>query len=500
MRPDSLCRIPDFRTLFTATALTQLGTNVGYVAVPLVAVEALGAGPGQAGLLATLSTLAFLLIGLPAGAWVDRMHHRRVLIVADLVKAALYASVPLAWWLGGFTLGQLYAVALLTGGATVFFDVGSQSVLPGLVGREHLVDANSAVVGLMAVGNVAGRGAGGMLVQLLTAPLAIAVTALSHLGSALRLTALRRTPADDVPAADIPADDVPTAAHPDTATRPVVPVPVPGLGAQIAEGLRHVLGNPELRALAATASLNNLGSQLVNTLLPVLFVRELNLPAWALGLFWAVGGVGILLGSRCARPVSARFGDGRTLALAGLCLAPAGLLVPMIVGGPWLFLAGAGWLLVSLKTGMDNVLGVSLRQRMTSDHLLGRMNATFRFLLFGALAIGSALSGLLGELLGLRTTLWLGGAVLATAFLPVYLSPLRTRRRPPAAPVSTATSTATGTAATRTAPTRTAPTGTAPTGAAATTTCAPTSPARYRASAASPAPGPDADGRCAPAR
>ncbi|MFD7452013.1 MFS transporter [Kitasatospora sp. NPDC059827] len=502
MRPDSLWRIPDFRTLFTATALTQLGTNVGYVAVPLVAVEALDAGPGQAGLLATLSTLAFLLIGLPAGAWVDRMHHRRVLIVADLVKAALYASVPLAWWLGGLTLGQLYAVALLTGGATVFFDVGSQSVLPGLVGREHLVDANSAVVGLMAVGNVAGRGAGGMLVQLLTAPLAIAVTALSHLGSALRLTALRRTPADDVPT----AAHLPTAAHPDTATRPVIPVP--GLGAQIAEGLRHVLGNPELRALAATASLNNLGSQLVNTLLPVLFVRELNLPAWALGLFWAVGGVGILLGSRCARPVSARFGDGRTLALAGLCLAPAGLLVPMIVGGPGLFLAGAGWLLVSLKTGMDNVLGVSLRQRMTSDHLLGRMNATFRFLLFGALAIGSALSGLLGELLGLRTTLWLGGAVLATAFLPVYLSPLRTRRRPSAAPVTTATDTATSTAPTRTAhsgaaATRAALTRTAPTGTAAavgTTTCAPTSPARYRASAASPVPGPDADGRCAPGR
>ncbi|MEU4117285.1 MFS transporter [Kitasatospora sp. NPDC028055] len=481
MRPDSLWRIPDFRTLFTATALTQLGTNVGYVAVPLVAVEALDAGPGQAGLLATLSTLAFLLIGLPAGAWVDRMHHRRVLIVADLVKAALYASVPLAWWLGGLTLGQLYAVALLTGAATVFFDVGSQSVLPGLVGREHLVDANSAVVGLMAVSNVAGRGAGGLLVQLLTAPLAIAVTALSHLGSALRLTALRptalrRTPADGVPV------------HPDT------PTPTPGLGAQIAEGLRHVLGNPELRALAATASLNNLGSQLVNTLLPVLFVRELNLPAWALGLFWAVGGVGILLGSRCARPVSARLGDGRTLALAGLCLAPAGLLVPMIGGGPWLLLAGAGWLLVSLKTGMDNVLGVSLRQRMTADHLLGRMNATFRFLLFGALAIGSALSGLLGELLGLRTTLWLGGAVLATAFLPVYLSPLRTRRRPSAAPVSTATSAPTSPAPTGTAPTSPAPTSPAP------TSPAPTSPPRYRAPVASPAPGPDTDGRCAPAR
>ncbi|MFH9352057.1 MFS transporter [Kitasatospora sp. NPDC017646] len=148
---------------------------------------------------------------MPAGAWVDRMHHRRVLIVADLVKAVLYASVPLAWWLGGLSLGQLYAVALLTGGATVFFDVGAQSVLPGLVGREHLVDANAAVVGPMAFGNVAGRGAGGMLVQLLTAPLAIAVTALGHLGSALRLTALRRTP---IPATTVgPTPTPPASAH-----------------------------------------------------------------------------------------------------------------------------------------------------------------------------------------------------------------------------------------------------------------------------------------------
>ncbi|MFJ2580144.1 MFS transporter [Kitasatospora aureofaciens] len=418
MRPDSLWRAADFRTLFTATALAQLGTNVGYVAVPLIAVTALDAGPGQIGVLGTLSTLAFLVIGLPAGAWVDRMRHRRVLIVADLVKAALYASVPLAWWLGGLTLWQLYAVALLTGCATVFFDVGSQSVLPRLVGREHLVQANSVVVSLMAVGNIAGRGAGGGLVQLLTAPFAIVVTALSHLGSALRLIGLRRTPAPE-PAADGPGS---------------------GLGAQIAEGLRHVLGNRELRALAVTAALNNLGFQLVNTLLPLLFVRELHLPEGVLGLFWAAGGVGTLLGSRLARPVAARVGYGRTLGLAGLCIAPAGLLVPLIGGGPWLFVAGAGWLLVSFKTGVDNVLGVSLRQRMTPDPLLGRMNATFRFLLTGALAIGSALSGLFGELLGLRPTLWLGGGVLAVAFLPVFLSPIRSRRRLPeveAAPVFT---------------------------------------------------------------
>ncbi|MFF7591352.1 MFS transporter [Kitasatospora purpeofusca] len=416
MSSESPWRTSDFRTLFTATALTQLGTNIGYVALPLIAVAALDASAGQVGALATLATLAFLVIGLPAGAWVDRMRHRRVLVVADLAKAALYASVPLAWWLGGLTLWQLYAVALLSGCATVFYDIASQSVLPQLVGREHLVQANSAMVGLMAVGNIAGRSAGGALAQLLTAPAAVAVTAVSHLGSALRLIALRDTPAPSPAGAG--------AAGPGS----------PGLRAQIGEGLRHVLGNVELRALALTAALNNLGFQIVNTLLPVLFVRELHLPAGALGLFWAVGGLGILCGSRCARPFATRIGYGRALGLAGLCVAPAGLLVPLIGDGARLYVAGFGWLLLLFKTGMDNVLGVSLRQRMTPDALLGRMNATFRFLLTGALAIGAALAGLLGELAGLHPTLWLGGALLATAFLPVYLSPIRTRRRLPDPP------------------------------------------------------------------
>ncbi|MDR3079550.1 MAG: MFS transporter, partial [Streptomyces sp.] len=131
-------RRPDFRTLFTATVLSQFGTNVGYVAVPLVAVESLDASPGQVGLLATFSTLAFLVIGLPAGAWVDRMRQHRMLVVADLIRTVLFASIPVAWSLDALTLGQLYAVVTLAGCATVFFDIGSQSFLPQLVGAEGL--------------------------------------------------------------------------------------------------------------------------------------------------------------------------------------------------------------------------------------------------------------------------------------------------------------------------------------------------------------------------
>ncbi|ASU78655.1 MFS transporter [Actinopolyspora erythraea] len=408
MYSDSPWRISDFRVLFTATALSQIGTHIGYVAMPLIAVSVLDASPGQVGALATLSTVAFLLIGLPAGAWVDRMRHRQVLILADLIRSALFLSVPLAWWSGSLTLEQLYVVALLNGCATVFFDVGSQSVLPQLVGRGGLVQANAAVVTLISGSNVAGRGAGGGLVQLLTAPVALVCTAASFLGSALRLLGLRPTPA--------PQPSTGSSAR---------------LGTQIAEGVRHVFRNRELRALALTAAVTNLGVQIVNTVIPILFVRQLGLPEGVLGLFWAVGGAGLLLGARCARFVADRLGYGRCLGIVGLFLAPAGLLVPLVDRGIWLWLAGAGWLLAMMKTGMDNVVGVSLRQRMTSQALLGRMNASFRFLLTGALAIGSAVAGVVGQFAGVHTAIWVGGALLSVAFLPVFLSPLRTRRELP---------------------------------------------------------------------
>ncbi|MGW7318989.1 MFS transporter [Streptomyces sp. NPDC054865] len=393
----------DFRTLFGATTLNQFAANAGHVAVPLLALTALDASAGQVGALAALSTAAFLLIGLPAGAWVDRLRTREVLVAADLARAALLSSLPLSWWVGALTLPQLYAVVLLTGCATVFSDVGAQSVLPRLVGRDGLVRANAAVVTLMAVANIAGRGAGGALIAVLTAPVALACSAACYLVSALGLLRIRPAPAP------------PTAGRTPLHTR-------------ITEGLRHVLGHPELRALALAAGLNNLGGAVLNAMLPVLFVRELGLSPAALGLFWAAGGAGLLLGARLARPLSARVGYGRALVLT---LTPAALLVPLLDRGAWLWLAGAGWLLCMAKIGCDNVLGVSLRQHLTPDPLLGRMNATFRFILTGALALGSAASGLLAELTTLHTAMWAGAAVLSLSCVPMLLSPLRDRRTGP---------------------------------------------------------------------
>ncbi|PGH44648.1 Predicted arabinose efflux permease, MFS family [Micromonospora sediminicola] len=392
-----------FRYVYAASLTESVGFQVGYLAIPVLAVVALAATPGQVGLLAVLGTAAFLLIGLPAGVWVDRTPRRTVLVAAGGTRAVLYASVPLAWWADALTLGQLYAVVLLVGVATVFGDVAAQSVLPELIGRERLVAANSLLMTTNAVVQIGGRGLGGLLVQALGAPFALALNAVTHLLAALALSRIRPV------------------------TAPVGKRPAGGFGRELGEGVRHVLGGGVLRPLAVSLAGINLTVNLMTTMLPVVFLRELRLDAGALGLFLGVGGVGALLGAVTARPLAARIGAGRALWLPGLLVAPAGALVALVDHGPWLWLAGFGWLALAWRTGIGNVIGVSLRQRVTPDRLLGRMNATFRFLLTGAIAVGAGLAGLLGQYAGPRAPLWVGAAGAALTWLPLYL----TRKRLP---------------------------------------------------------------------
>ncbi|MGC5022529.1 MFS transporter [Micromonospora sp. DT47] len=401
-----------FRQLYAVSVVGSIGQQVVLLAVPVLAVAVLHATPGQVGLLGVLGTAAFLLIGLPAGVWVDRADRRTVMIGADLVRAALFASVPVAWWAGWLTIGQLYLVVLLTGAATVFFDVAEQSYLPAVVGRERLVAANSVLMSTGATVQIGGRALGGFLVQLLSAPLALVLNAGAYLVSAVILSRLR---SDAGPARD--ADR-----HGD------------GFGRQLGEGVRHVLGSPLLRPLALSLASINLTVNLMTTMLPVVFLRELGLGAGALGLFLGAGGVGALLGALTARPLADRIGHGRALWLPGLIVAPLGALVPLVDTGPALWLAALGWSAIAWRTGIGNVIGVSLRQRCTPDALLGRMNAVFRFLLFGAITVGAALSGLLGQCVGVRTTLWVGAGSAALTWLPVFCSPLRRLTEPPALP------------------------------------------------------------------
>jgi MFS family permease len=393
----------DFRLLFAAAAVSKLGTSVGYVATPLVAVTALHATPGEVGLLATLSTVSFLVIGLPAGAWTDRMRRRGVLIAADLARAALLCSVPVAWWLGMLHLWQLYAVVLLCGVGTVFFDVANQSYVPRVVGRPALLAANARLVSVDAANDIAGRGVAGFLVALVTAPVAVLVDAVSYLVSALCVLRVRHR------------EEPPARAK----TR---------LWRDMTEGIAFVGRNPVLRAIAMSGALVNLGIVLIVTMLPVVLVDEIDVSPAVLGLFLATGGVGTLVGSLLARPLARRIGGGRLSVLAALLAAPCGFGMPFVADGPVLWLAATGWVVVTAVVGTNNVILVSFRQSVTPDRLLGRMTASFRFLLMGALGLGAAAAGALGEAVSPRAALAAGAVAIALVWVPILASPLRKAR------------------------------------------------------------------------
>ncbi|MGP4017099.1 MFS transporter [Saccharopolyspora sp. 5N708] len=394
----------NFRLLFAAVGGSDLGTQVTFIALPLTAVLVLHAGPAQVGAIGALSAVAFLVIGLPAGVWVDRLPRRAVMIIADLVRAVLFASIPVAWLLGVLTMPQLYAVALFSGVATVFSEVAAQSLLPAVVSRAQLVRANARLTGMRGVNQLVGRSVGGFLVSALTAPITIAVDAISYACSAVVLGRIRGVP--------------PTA----TARRSS------RVWADVREGLRHALGHRLLRPLALDGALTNFAMTLTLTVLPVVFVEELRLSEWVLGLFLAIGGCGALVGAAGARALGERFGHGRTLWMTGAASGCAGCFVPLVAVGSWLWLAAVAWLLITVKIGIGNVLAVSLRQSATPDHLMGRMNATFRFLLTGALAVASALAGVLGELAGTGAVLSISAATFAVGWLVVFLSPVRSLR------------------------------------------------------------------------
>lgn len=403
-----LLREHDFRQLFLADTISQLGTQVSILALPLVAVLALHAGAFQVGLLTACETAAFLFVGLPAGAWVDRMRRRNVLVTGDVGRAIVLGSVPVTWALGVLTLPQLYAVALINGVLTVFFDVAYQSFLPHLVGRDHLVEGNAKLEAVRGVNQIAGPTVAGLVIQWLTAPVAVAVDAASFAGSALFIGLIRRREPRPARGPD---------AH---------------LGREIAEGLRFVLGNRLLRAIAMCTGSANLFSTISWSMVMVLLARDLRLPPGTIGLFFSFGAVGGLIGALTATRLAARIGQGPAIWLPIAVGGLFGLLVPMAQRGWMLWAAAVGMLVSGFGAVVYNVTQVSFRQRLTPERLLGRMNATMRFLVWGTMPLGGFLGGVLGRYLGVRPALWVAAVGAMFAFVPVLGSPLRTMRQLPA--------------------------------------------------------------------
>jgi MFS family permease len=405
----SLWHHRDFLRLWAGDSISQIGTMVSLIAMPLLAIKVLDATPFEVGLLTTFETLAFLLVGLPAGAWVDRLRRRNVLIVTDIGRALLLGSLPLAWYFDVLTLLQLYAVALLTGVLTVFFDVAYQSYLPSLVGRDYLVEGNAKLEASRAVSQIAGPSVGGGLVQWLTAPYAVLVDAVSYLWSAIWIGAI--------------------------STREERPERAPDrhLVREIREGLSFVLRHRLLRAITATTGTSNLFSSILNTGFIIVLAdqAQLNLSAGTIGLVFTVGSLGGLLGAVAAERVARLLGQGPTIWLSILVAAPFTLVTPLVQRDWRLWAVAACWAVLSFSVVVYNITQVSFRQGLCPERLLGRMNATIRFLVWGTMPLGGFIGGVLGSTIGIRPTMWIGAIGMSLAFLPAFLSPLRTMRELP---------------------------------------------------------------------
>ncbi|MEU4254453.1 MFS transporter [Amycolatopsis sp. NPDC026612] len=399
----------DFRRLWAGDTASQFGTFVGNTAIPLLAAVTLAATPFQMGLLTAAETAAFLLIGLPAGVWVDRLSRRRVMLTADFTRFALLLTVPLAWWAGVLTFAQLLAVVLLAGMATVFFDIAYQSYLPSLVGREHLLEGNTKLQAVQSTAQIAGPSAAGVLVQLVTAASTVLVTSLGFLTSALCLLRIRTREAG-----------------PERGDRP-------RLLRQIGEGLRFVFSDSPLRAIVATTATANFFNAALAAVLVLFLTRVAGLPPAAIGVLLAAGGAGGILGAFCSGALTRRLGQARAIWLVPLFTLPGHLLLPL-TAPDWRFgLALLGEAAAGFGIIVYNVAQVSYRQAICPDRLLGRMNASVRCVVWGTMPLGGLLGGGLGEWLGLTGAIWVAVAGETTAVVWVLWSPLRRMRDLPTA-------------------------------------------------------------------
>lgn len=395
---ESLWRNRDFVSLLAAATVSQVGSFITRTALPFAAILVLGAGAGEVAVIRGAEIIAGLTIGLVAGAWVDRLRRRPVMIWADLGRALLLGSIPVAFVAGSLTLPHLIIVAFGAAVLTTFFDVADRAFLPTVIGRDRLVGANSTLTATSSAAEFVGFGAGGWLIQVLTAPIAIAIDALSFLVSALFLGRIRAKEPPQTPPAD---------------REPVL--------REIVEGLRLTLGHPILRPLAL-ADASVAGFWGVFGAVYLVFVTEIGFQPAAIGLLAAVGGlsslVGAVLAERATRWVG---GVGRFLisamvlvAIGNICLAIAP--DATIIG---IALLLAQQVLTDSSLTAFDVVAMSIRQATVEDRALGRVGASFHTLAMGFLLAGTLIGGVLAETIGLRWALIVGGGggLLAIAIL-----------------------------------------------------------------------------------
>jgi MFS family permease len=391
--------------LWGGQTVSEMGSSVTQLALPLTAVVLLKASTFQVGLLTSAATLAFALIALPAGALVDRRSKRGVMIACDAARLLIVASVPVAWAVGVLGMAQLYAVAITAGICTVFFDVSYQSYLPSLLKREHLMDSNGKLGATQAFAQLAGPGLGGGLVGAFGAAGAMTADAVSYAVSVASLLGIRhREP------------------------REAGETPRPSLRADIAEGLTFVVRHPVLRRVVACTGTANLFASIATAVEIIFLVRVLHVRPAYTGLVFAIAAVGGVAGGVLSGRIAKRVGSARVMWFSILVFGAPSILVPFAWPGWGVALIPVGFGFSFFSSVVYNVAQVSYRQSVTPPRLMGRMNAAVRWIVWGTMPLGGLIGGALGTAVGVRPTVAIGVIGSWAAGFWIYFSPLRRMR------------------------------------------------------------------------
>ena len=405
-----LWRHADFRRLWGAQTISVFGDQVTMLALPLAAVLVLDASPTAMGLLTAAGWLPHLLLSLGAGVWIDQRRGRRdLLVAADVLRALVLVTVPLAYALDALTMAHLYAVALLVGAFTVVFDLAYSSYFVLVVPRRAIVEANSKLMASRSASYVAGPSLAGGLVQLLTAPVALLADAVSFLGSAVLLSRM-------------------TTRVPDHDASEQEPLRV-----RLAGGARFLFGHPVLRGGLACVTTVNFFNFVFWGVLVVFLARELEFSPGAIGAVFSTGAVGALVGAMLAPRVGARIGYGPSV-VVGAFAFPAPLVLFALAGGPRPLvyaLLVTGEFLSSVGVMLFDVNLNSIQALLTPHRLRARVAGVHRTINYGVRPVGAVLGGVLGDVIGLRPTLLIGALGATLAVLPAFFSPLRVLRELP---------------------------------------------------------------------
>ena len=411
----TIWRNPAFLRVFTASTVSTFGSLVTRTALPFAAILVLGAGPLEVAAIRACEIVGGLVVGLVAGAWVDRLRRRPVMIAADLGQAVVLGSIPIAAIGSWLTMAQLIVVALLASALSTFHDIADNAYLPTVVDRDELVTANSALSASGSVAEVSAFSIGGVLVQLLTAPIAIAIDAISFVVSAIVLGTIHRPE-----------------------PRPAPPVERTSIVAEIVDGLRPIAHSPILRTIVIAGSGTHLLWGSFGAVYLVFATEELGLGPAVIGLIAAVGGISSLVGALLGPRANRRFGVGPCILFGLIGFTVGNALIPLAPAGSIAIavaLLMGQQLIGDVSATIEEITEVTLLQTTVPNELLGRVNGTFNFLTHLFLLVGTIGAGLIGEWIGLRQALVFGLLGGVAAVVIVWFSPLRALREMPAMPI-----------------------------------------------------------------